>query len=453
MRLRALFERPSLRRDALRGYRRERIMELTLPVASAMTEGGFVGVIADKVYQVHPATLAVIVAAPMFGNLASFFFARLAVGRRKVPFIVALQTGMVALVALIALAPEGTGGAWLLVSSVVAARLLLAGIVTVRSMVWSLNYPRDVRARVTGRLTILAMLTVSVTSLVASLILDVEPNSFRTMYAIGAGMAAVGVIAFSRVPLIDEARQLSLERGDGASEEDGDEDIAEVAPGMWAVLRGDPLYARYLTWQFLAGVSNMMLEAPLVYLVSRELGAGYTTSIGITIVIPFSLSIATLPLWAVYLDRVHIARFRARQSALWVAYQLVLWTGALQASLPLLMLSRAILGLARGGGALAWQIGHNDFSPRRSLAAYMGVHVTLTGVRGAFAPFLGMVLYVGWSGATVPGLEWRVPGFEGIGAQTFLVACGLSTVSALGFVRLDRHIRRNADPGPGSRAV
>ena len=54
-------------------------------------EGGFIGVIADKVYHVHPGVLALITAAPMFGLLSSFVWAQLALGRRKVPFTTSLR--------------------------------------------------------------------------------------------------------------------------------------------------------------------------------------------------------------------------------------------------------------------------------------------------------------------------------------------------------------------------
>ena len=47
---------------------------------------------------------------------------------------------------------------------------------------------------------------------------------------------------------------------------------------------------------------------------------------------------------------------------------------------------------------------------------YMGMHVTLTGVRSAFAPFLGMALYLGWDAKAY------VPGNSGLGAWLFLVS-------------------------------
>ena len=92
-----------------------------------------------------------------------------------------------------------------------------------------------------------------------------------------------------------------------------------------------------------------------------------------------------------------------------------------------------VQGVARGGGSLAWQLGHNDFAEPDQLSAYMGIHVTLTGVRGAMAPFLGIFLYLGWD------LQWW--SFTGMGAGLFLVSAALSVVSWNGFRRLHRRMQ------------
>jgi hypothetical protein len=62
----------------------------------------------------------------------------------------------------------------------------------------------------------------------------------------------------------------------------------------------------------------------------------------------------------------------------------------------------------------------------------MGVHVTLTGVRGLIAPPLGILLY--------ELLEWWHPGYgiAALGAPILLVTAG-----GLGFVRM-RNARRTA---------
>jgi MFS family permease len=430
--------RPKLLRLALRSYRRERIAEICFPIASALMEGGFIGVIAVKIFHVHPGVLALISAAPMFGNLSSFLWARLSQGRRKVPFIVGLQSLFIALAFVIALVPLSSAGAWLVVGSLIASRLVLGGIITIRSLVWTLNYPREARGRVTWRLSVLATLTIVVTSVIGGFVLDADPGSFRLVYSAGALLAVAGVVAFSGVRLVDEEEQLALERGTSVEADSKPENGETLS--AWGVLREDPLYARYQSWQFLLGVSNMLIEAPLIYLVTVQLHASFTVSIGLTQVIPMLLSIVTIPLWAAYIDRVHISEFRSRHSWLFAASQALLWVGALYGSFPLIALARVILGVARGGGILAWQLGHNDFADPQRVGLYMGVHVTLTGIRGAFAPFLGMLLYVGWASFDAPLLDLRIPEFDGVGPRLMLAASGLSTIAALGFVSLHRRM-------------
>ena len=414
---------------AQRSFRYEQLTELTLPVAFTLLEGGIVGVLAAKIYQVSPLVLAVITAAPMFGNLSSFFWNKLANARTKVRFANVVQLLTVACVLAIAVAPINHVGAVLLVAGMILSRLLIAGIITVRSVVWSLNYARGLRARTTGRLQIItSLVTVVISSLVGPL-LDANPESFRWVYLAGAVFGIIGIWFFSKVKVVGESRHRVLERR-------SQRPLASTRTGFFEVLKSDRNYASYQTYQFIAGCANMILEAPLVFLVTRELHASYTESITITMVIPFAVSVVTLPLWARYLDRVHVAEFRARQSVLWILSQLVLWFGALSGSLLWIAASRFVQGIARGGGSLAWQLGHNDFADQDQLSAYMGIHVTLTGVRGATAPFIGMFLYVGWE------LQWW--SFAGMDSALFLLAAALSVVSWNGFRRLHRRMRGEA---------
>jgi MFS family permease len=433
-----LLRRPELASVALAGYRRERWTEVSFPIAAGLMEGGFVGVVADKVFHVHPGLIALASAAPMFGNLSSFVWAALAHGRRRVPLVVALQCAFAAVVGTVAFLPAHSAGGAFFVGCMVACRLLLTGTTTVRSLVWTLNYPRETRARVAARLSLRSSLTITATAMLGGFALDLDPDAFRLLYAAGAVFALVGATAFSGVPVIDEEAHLAHERSPGR-EAPGARAEHSVGAAL-GLLRDDRLYARYLGWQFLLGVANMMIEPPLVYLVSRELGASYRASIAITLVIPLATSIVTMPLWAAYLDRVHITRFRSRHSWLWVGSQLLLWIGALAGSLPLIAFARVILGTGSGGGSLAWQLGHNDFADARRAGLYMGVHVTLTGVRGAFAPFAGMLLYLGWPALAVPGTALALPAFAGLGAHVMLMASALSTIATLGFLRMERSL-------------
>ena len=57
-----------------RSFRAEKAAEVALPAALVLLEGGVVGVIAAKIYQVSPFVLALVSAAPMFASNFPVFF-------------------------------------------------------------------------------------------------------------------------------------------------------------------------------------------------------------------------------------------------------------------------------------------------------------------------------------------------------------------------------------------
>jgi MFS family permease len=435
--LAAALRRPPIEPDALASFRRERAADATLPICYALMEGGFVGVIADKVYHAHPAWIALATAAPMFGNLSSVWWARLAERVRTVPLLLGLQAALVACVAGVALLPRTALGGALLMALLVAARLAIGAIVTVRSLVWTRNYPRAVRARVTSRLAILSQGVMAATAALAGSVLDRHEAALPWLYAAGAAVGVLGVWSYTGVRLRGEP--LDGEAAAGAP--------ARERISAWRLLREDPLYARYLGWQFLLGVSNMMIEPAVVYAVSREMGAGYGTSIALVVVVPTVLSVATLPLWAGWVDRMHAAEFRARHSWLWVISQGALGVGTLLGSVFWIGFGRVVFGIARGGGNLAWSLGHNDFAHPERAGLYMGVHATLTGLRGVFAPFLGMLLYLGADARALPG-GLVLPALPALGGWMMVLAAGLALVATLGFARLQREVERRKATQP-----
>jgi len=110
----------------------------------------------------------------------------------------------------------------------------------------------------------------------------------------------------------------------------------------------------------------------------------------------------------------------------------------LTGSLWLFLLPRLLQGISRGGGVLAWQLGHHDFADRRMVALYMGIHVTLTGVRGAIGAYLAVLML---DGVHLEGLH-----ITGMGSSIFLVTAILTIISQFGFITLDRSIRHQSKP-------
>lgn len=426
-------------------YAHEIITASTYPVAIALVEGGVIGILAAKAFNVSPLQFATIMAAPNFANLTSFVWATWARGKRKVVFLNRLQYLLLMLVAAIALLPTNMLGAWLLTLQIILIRGLAAGVVTLRSTIWRHNYPRHVRASVTGRITLLQSLIMAIAPLLGYGLLDPYPWAFRYVYLAGAVIATVGAMAYGKVRLRGEKELLAFERGERKPTPHGSPgSIYEFDPTpqqdtFWSVLRHDHMYRRYMVWQFVAGGSNMMGETVLVFVIAdmtRHLNNGYLTAITLTTALPMVMAVLTLPVWARQLDHTHITRFRANQSWWWVADQATNWLGVMSGSLGVLAVARIIQGAARSAGMLAWNLGHNDFASRKLVALYMGIHVTLTGVRGAIVPFLGMFLYAGMRAWEVPGLNIAIPAFGGLQAHVFLITTLLMILSNRGFTNL-----------------
>jgi MFS family permease len=413
-------------------FRWEKLTECAFPSTLVLLEGGVVGVIAAKIYQVSPLTLAIISAAPMFANLSSFAWNRVASGRPKVSLACLLQVGILLCVLAVAIAPINDTGAVVLVASMIISRILVAGLVTIRSVIWSLNYARSKRAQATGQLQMIASLVTVIIASAVGPFLDRYPDGMPWLYAMGVLAGLIGIAFFRRVKVIGEAEHLQKE-SEASSQR-------RQSVSFVTILRNDRRFAKYQMSMFAAGFGNMLIEAPLIFLITRELAASYATSIALTMVIPFTISLVSLPLWARYLDRVHVAQFRARQSLLWVVALILTMLGAVLGSILWLAISRVVMGIARGGGSLAWQLGHNDFAKPDQLSAYMGIHVTLTGVRGAIAPLLGMLLYSNWGG------------ISGDGAWVFALAAFICGLSGLGFNHLYRQMKRDGSIKLGAHA-
>ncbi len=447
---------------ARQSYVHEIITASTFPMAVAVLEAGVIGVLAKKTFHVSEFELATIMAAPIFANLTSFMWAMLARGRRKIPLIATLQAMVLLLILAISLLPTVRPGPVLLVIAVILTRCLLAGVVTLRSTVWRQNYPQAHRGQITGRFTVIVSLIIATGPLIGFFIQDLAPDSFRWLYRAVALIAAVGIVAFSRIRLRGEKHLLKFERTPTAKpqphgepgcvyafEPDGTEVKRHTA---WTILREDHDYRWYMIWQFVGGMGNLIGNFALIRLVielTDKVRYEYTVSILLTTTIPMAIAMVTVPAWARHLDRVHIARFRTLQGLFWIAAQFGTWLAGITGIVGLLALPQSINGISRGGGMLAWNLGHNDFADRRMVPLYMGIHVTLTGVRGFLAPYLAVVLLYGWTPNAIPGLT--VPTFHGIGAHIFLITTALVTIATLGFWHLMRTVERRPTDAPAAK--
>ena len=412
-----------------RHYRREVVAWSLLSAALGTVEGGVAGVLAKTAFEgaVAPTTLnlavAILTGAPAFSNLMSFVWAAASHGRNKIRFLTTLQVAAVLFVAAIALAPGGGAGLGVLVVGAVGARMCWSGVVTLRSTVWRANFPRHARATLAGKLATLQVLVMAGSTAAVGLAIGFE-DGFRLVYPLAATLGLVGAGFYSTMRMRGHRALIAAEANDA------DSGASLVNPlKLRQIMLEDGRFRRYMTCMFVFGGGNIMVSAPLVIMLKDRFAFDALAAVAVMATIPMLLMPVSIPLWSRLLDRVHIIRFRAVHS-----WSFVLTNGAVVAAAMLglgwlLFLAAILKGIAFGGGILAWNLGHHDFAPKEKASQYMGVHVTLTGVRGLLAPIIGVSLY--------QSLEfWR----PGAGAWTFVVCLVLSLIGALWFAAMRRSL-------------
>ena len=420
--------RPSALAEGI--FRREIVPWALLGLALGLVEGATAAVLVKQHFAgVAPAlavnlAVALVSGAPAFSNVLSFVWANLAHGRARVQLIVALQAGFALLVGCVSFASRAAGGLVLTVLSVVAARVLWAGILTVRAAVWSANYPRNVLARITGRLVIVNSIAVACSAALVGWALEARVVDARWLYGGGALAGLLGAWLYRAMRVRREFRLLAAEAASGARSEPFSLRM------LTEILREDPAYREYMLWMGIFGGGTLMLTAQLVLLFSERLHLTSGTQIGLLAVVPLITQPIFLPWWARLFDGSHVVRYRSRQGWAIVLASAAMCAGVFSAWQPLLWVGAVLLGAAQAGANLGWNLGHNDFASVGRAQHYMGVHVTLTGLRGGVAPPLGVLAYM--------GLEASHPG---AGEFALALPLAMTLAGALGFNRM----RRRAD--------
>ncbi len=401
---------------------------------AGLVEGTVSAVVVSKTF-VPPTTdgltfaggllITVVQATPAFANLMSLFWGALLLGRRKLPLLVALGSASALVATSVVMTPAGMMGGWIFALQICLSRVFMSGVVTARASLWKSNYPRSHRGRITANLQIVRTLMSLPVILGGGLLFDWDQMAYRWFYP------AIALLGFAGLALVRRMRvrgeRAALARHEAAN---GDP-IAEagvVAPfslvalvSPWNIfsrmrraLREDPRFARYCTAQMCIGTANLMVMPVNTIVLTQVLHLTYTASNGLLDIVPRAVTLLMLPIWARLFDRVGVLRFRKANTLCWCGSLFFCGLGAMWAAIAAgpdsitgwafglaigaYAVGRIADGLAQSGGAIAWNIGHLHFADDDRAELYMGIHVSLTGLRGLIAPFVGTALFfrVGW---------------------------------------------------------
>jgi len=411
------------------------LQQMTLwgAVAGAV-EGSLASIIASKTFDASRLLTTIIWALPVLMNILNLGWGSILRGRRRKPaFFIVATCGLIA-VGSIGLTPAGSQpwNAWIFAAQIGCTHLFLSGLITLRTTMWKVNYPTSHRARIAGRLQTLRLLLTLITASGLSLVFNKQPDAYRLLYPFVAVVGALSLWPLRRLRMRGERSELRQFREHVAQRNGGDDrprlGLRAGLREASTILRTDKLFAKYMLSQFLLGAANFFTDPILVNALTKDLRFDYFSAQAILFLIPSAALLGSIRFWAPYFDRIGVLRFRIYNSACWVlsyagisVAMVILTIGgreALPVVIPILVVGRLFNGLGRGGGAIAWNLGHLHFAGEHQTELYMGIHVGLTGLRGLLMPLLGL-------GATML-----------FGYPAILIALGLAATAHIMFRQL-----------------
>lgn len=353
-------------------------LELRRSVTSGILETSFntfAVLVAVKVFAAGPNAKAMIFSAQSAGHLLSPLLvagvAALAWPPAHGAALLALVSGLGYLAAVI------LPGAWGFIGGVMLALFCLTAATPLMTQILQDNYPDHERGRLFSRTVILRVISAAAFGWAAGWFLSSNLGRFVWLFVIFALCAWLGGVWLTRCPsqpLRDEGR-LHPWRCFGS-------------------LRGDPAFRWVLfTWMLTGFACLTMFPLRVDYLAGLErdgLGGYRPDEIALLVAVLPNLSrLVTSQIWGHLFDRINFFVMRILINLFFVAAMLVFFQS--ENLLPL-VIGALILGVAFGGGDIAWSLWVTKLAPPDRVADYMAMHTFLTGVRGIIAPIVGFNL-------------------------------------------------------------
>jgi hypothetical protein len=376
---------------------------------TGLVEGNTSSIVVAKTFHGSPLLITIVWATPMLANVLSLLWGVLIWGRPRKP--VFISTAIVAAVSFGSVALVSSDwfpwGGWVFALQVALARIFLAGLINVRTSIWKTNYPADRRASITARLQSLRTMMGLLVSAGAGLLFNLDPDHYRWVYPVISLIGALSLLPLRSLRIRGQALELARFRRHAATASPAGDASPSLRAGLveaLSILRRDRAFARYCTAQFFLGSSNFMVDPVILLIVTQRLGFDYFTAAALLDLVPNIVMLLTIPAWSRLFDRRGVLHFRVINTLFWLLSTIAATGGLIALSagvggtfvaacLVLLMLSRIANGIGRGGGSIAWNLGHLHFASEHDETLYMGVHVALTGVRGMTMPFVAVLLY------------------------------------------------------------
>ncbi len=345
------------------------------PFTGIITEGWqtFALLVAIRVFGASETVKAVIASANAIGNLLTplilFFAARTARTPSQLLIILWLSTAVTFVLA--AFWPE----LWGFTFWIVLGQLLAAQTAPFVLLIYSGNFKTSERGTKLALAFMISSLAGGLFCLVGGRVLDNNIGLYTPLYLVMAGAAITAAALYRKVP---------------SKSPDPQEFKHPLRNFKYAVT--DKLFGRLLiSWKFMGLANLMMLPLRVEYMANPAYGLNLSNEkvAIVTVMLPAIARILTTQFFGRLFDRVNFLTLRLIVNAIFLVSIALFFNTT---SFFWLCVSGFLIGIAFGGGGVMWTLWVTKVAPPDKVPAYMSVHMSLTGVRGVIAPFLGFYL-------------------------------------------------------------
>ncbi|MHB0885866.1 MAG: MFS transporter [Bacillota bacterium] len=396
------FSPSMLDRQTRRNFNLDASSALFVGVFSAIINP-FVQVVAIRLGASNTA-IGLIAAAPYLGAVASFYWGQVSHGRAQLPFVI--WPNLVG--RLILLLVAFTRAPWVYAIIILLYNFVVAVPGPAYGGLMQKIYPAAYRGRLLAAIRVFMGLSFAAVSYFAGKALD--QFGHKVLFPVGVAFGVTSILIFGRVT----------------------EPAAAVEPGrppeerpisFMAILRTDRLFLTYLAGFLIFGAANLFVLPLYPVFQVRVLHLSYTQ----VALLSLAWAVAWLfgyRVWGLVADR-------ARPSIVLIGsvlgYGLAPLVYSQAHGIRPLLLASALIGLADAGLDIGWLAEVMRLAGHRT-ATYIGIHLTLMGIRGVIAPFVGTALL-----AVVPVRPLLVAGGIGIlvGLIPFLIAERVSATASI----------------------
>lgn len=368
---------------------RECVASIPLAVMFGVLGSSFCGFVGRKALQMSDGMLATVMACQMAGLLLAGLLVGFFHHKRKITLLARILL-LVSLVLLsISLLPGSEHlrqlGSFAFLIQIFLAQIGIALMTTLRTSIWRSNYPAEHRGKIVVIIYFLITAGNSLSVFGFTAAMDILNLPFQAVYGISGGSGLLCAYLFSRIRIHKERQTLRSLSANATN--------IRLLSGL-SILRSDKRFRRYMEWQMLNGFSTLIVETGILVLIISDVFKSSWLAGGSALA-AVKLLVAAFAglLWAGVFDRSNIFNMRFYGAMGWAVSRFVLMLGVYCHSMEILLFSRVISGAAMGVGQLNWRLGHMEFAPPEKDSLYMGAHISLTGLRGIIAPFVGIYLF------------------------------------------------------------